>query len=93
MTTRAELDAKAREIGINPDEYSRKGELAAAIEDVESAKAEPKTPDVVRTTIKGPVVVYPLLHGGQVIEPGSPVPADLSDEAVQVLIEQGHVNG
>jgi hypothetical protein len=89
MSTRAELDSKARDLGINPDEFSRKGELAAAIEDVENA-SEPKA---VKTSIKGPVVVHALTHCGQIIEPGDPVPADLSDEAVQVLIEQGHVTG
>lgn len=92
MSTRAELDSKARDLGINPDEFSRKGELAAAIEAVEDA-AEPAPPTVVKTTIKGPVVVNTLTHRGRIIEPGEPVPEDLSDEAVQVLIEQGHVTG
>lgn len=95
MATRAELDARARELGLDPDEYPRKRELEAAIK-----AADPTPPEVVKTTIRGPVVLIrgpvvlkPLTHQGRIIEPGEPVPADLSPEAVQVLIEQGHVNG
>ena len=90
MSTRAELDSKARDLGINPDEFSRKGELAAAIEAVEAASA-PAPPRVVKTKIKGPVVVNAILHRGTVIEPGEPVPDDLSAEAIEILIHQGHV--
>lgn len=89
MTTRAELDSKARDLGINPDEFSRKGELAAAIEAVES---KPEPPTIVKTSIKGPVVVRALTHRGQIIEPGEPVPEDLSAAAVETLITQGAVS-
>lgn len=36
-------------------------------------------------------VVHTLTHRGEIIEPGSPVPEDLSDEDIEVLVRQGHV--
>lgn len=41
--TRKELDAMAEKLGIDPKNYSKKDEVAAAIEDVESATAQSKT--------------------------------------------------
>lgn len=92
MTTRAELDERARSLGINSDEYSRKAELAAAIEDVEKATADADaTDDAAPTGVH--IVLSPLTHRGEIIEPGSPVPDDLGAEAIAILIRQGHVSG
>lgn len=37
---RSELDEMAEKLGINPEDYSNKKEIAAAIEDVQNAKVE-----------------------------------------------------
>lgn len=41
--TRPELDSMAEKLGINPKDYSNKGEVAAAIEDVQKAKVQSET--------------------------------------------------
>jgi hypothetical protein len=40
MTTRAELDVEARGLGIDPDEFSKKVEVAAAIDAVKAVEAD-----------------------------------------------------
>ena len=100
MATRAELDEKARSLGINPDDYTRKAEVAAAIEDVlkaqaaeqeSSEEAAEETPAVDPESAAEGTVLKPLVHNGRLVEPGCEVPDDLSEAAVETLRRQGSV--
>ena len=68
--------------------------MAAAKASGTAPKSAPKaTP---KATSKGPAkgtVLNTLTHAGTIIEPGEKVPDDLSDEAVAILVAQGHVQG
>jgi hypothetical protein len=51
--SRKELDAMAEKLGINPKDYSNKGEVAAAIEDVQNAKVQSETETGSDEPVKG----------------------------------------
>lgn len=90
MATRAELDEKARELGLDPDEFGTKDEVAAAIEAASDGEPTASEPDLSKAP-KG-TILKTLLHDTVVLEPGEMVPPDLSDEAVETLRRQGYVS-